>query len=109
MADLESERDAMTWSEPENEPESEEVPFDPDADAESDALAETATSPEALESVSLADRSAWGVGSEDLREARERRHRSRIGRVDLSVIWRRATTASTPIRDELWLVGTWRL
>jgi hypothetical protein len=49
----------------------------------------------------------WAHG-EDTREAALRRNTSWLGRIDVSVLWRR-TLNETTRRDEVWLVGTWRL
>ncbi len=51
----------------------------------------------------------WAHGL-DAREAALRRHTSWLGRIDVSITWRRALNESTAVqRDEVWLVGTWRL
>lgn len=51
----------------------------------------------------------WAHDS-DAREALLRKHTPWFGRIDVSITWRRALNESTRIqRDEVWLVGTWRL
>ncbi len=51
----------------------------------------------------------WAHGVDE-REAALRRHSSWLGRVDVSITWRRALNESTAVqRQEVWLVGTWRL
>lgn len=51
----------------------------------------------------------WAHGV-DSREAALRRRASWLGRVDVSITWRRALNESTAVRrDEVWIVGTWRL
>ncbi|MFN0250069.1 MAG: hypothetical protein ACKV2T_24510 [Kofleriaceae bacterium] len=51
----------------------------------------------------------WAHGL-DTREAALRRHASWLGRIDLSILWRRSLSETTAAgRDEAWLVGTWRL
>ncbi|MGE0404551.1 MAG: hypothetical protein AB7T06_48020 [Kofleriaceae bacterium] len=51
-----------------------------------------------------------GAHGVDEREAALRRHSSWLGRVDVSITWRRALNESTAVqRQEVWLVGTWRL
>ncbi len=45
----------------------------------------------------------------DDRETAHVARRSPIGRVDLSLLWRRIEPAVSTQRDEVWLLGTWRL
>lgn len=60
-------------------------------------------------SIDAAEAPTWAHGL-DTREAALRRHMSWLGRIDVSITWRRAVNDSTAVqRDEVWLVGTWRL
>ena len=70
--------------------------------------------PIALEDVLVdedAPADASSVIATEQREALRRRQRSRFGRVDVSLGWRRAATVRDVFdgRNELWLTATWRL
>ena len=74
---------------------------------DADDIVDTALAPEAELGEDVVTW-AHGAGQDELREARQRRHHSPIGRVDLSIAWRREV-AETHTGHEVWLLGTWRL
>ena len=49
------------------------------------------------------------TGTTDARAAALARRRTLLGRVDLTLTWRRTEPIVSPRRDEVWLYGTWQL
>jgi len=74
---------------------------------DADEIADTALAPEA-ELGDDVESWAHGAGQDELRETRQRRPHSPIGRVDLSIAWRHAN-GDAHAAHEVWLLGTWRL
>jgi hypothetical protein len=78
--------------------------------AADDFAADLAANDLADDGLAAADRVAWpATGATDARAAALARRHSRLGRLDLSLTWRRTEPVASPPRDEVWLYGTWRL
>jgi hypothetical protein len=83
------------------------TPCDEIDELDADEIVDTALAPEAELGEDVVTW-AHGAGEDELREARQRRHHSPIGRVDLSLAWRRVNV-DAHAAHEVWLLGTWRL